>query len=647
MTELTEDEIREIFGDKTFYKGLDYYDRRRVFNSVKIENAIYAQVMGSSAEPYEVRAFIGDEVISTKCTCPVGSMCKHGAALLLKWAKEPSSFVEADRFLVTLEKMSKGEIIGIIEKILKQTPSLISEFSIEKEEKPEINADAISEKIGWIVHGELDYYNINEAVRSLEEIKNTADRLREKGSYKSAAEVYMALVKGGVTAYEEGADDSDGYLGDFVYQCITGFNECMQHVEDSSYKNKLLERILDIVGQEDYGLGTDEMLSSVVTEENIRRVEEYMLEKLKEERKTASDFSYRYKKDNTIEILIGLYEKLGKTEEKFRLARYELADKEDYARLAYVLMEDERLDEALDAVKKGLALPGEPFFRLNELYFDIAGRLSREKPDLVDFRTALDAALDMLSHGFDKEKYEVLKEVFSSIGKFEEFKSAILNSLKNRDSAVHALLHDGELKAAIDMISSEPGISPRLIIEVSKAAKDKGMTWESSMLTRMVLERGWTDAGPPVKELLRVMLKTLDFKALQDLCDRILKMKSQGTALLLIPCLMKKSPEMAAVLAKNFINSVPVELVVEVAKALAGKAPEEGVALCRMRINEDILRSHVHYDKAVLLLKAIRDIYGAKGNEVKWLEFIRRFAAETKGKKKLIERVKKEFGVVL
>ncbi len=642
MTELTEDEIRELFGDKTFYKGLDYYGSRRVFNSVKIENAIYAQVMGSSAEPYEVRAFIGDEVISTKCTCPVGSMCKHGTALLLKWAKEPSSFVDADRFLASLEKMGKGEIIGIIEKILKQNPSLISEFYIEKEEKPEINADAISEKIGWIVHGELDYYNINEAVQSLEEIKNIADRLREKGSYKSAAEVYLALVKGGVTAYEEGADDSDGDLGDFVYQCITGFNECVQQADDSSYKNRLLERILDIVGQEDYGLETDEMLYSVVTEENIRRVEEYMLEKLKEERKTASDFSYRYKKDNTIEILIQLYEKLGKKEEKFRLARYELANKEDYARLAYVLIEDERLDEALDAVKKGMILPGEPFFRLNELYFDIA---SREKPDLVDFRTALDAALDMLSHGFDKEKYEVLKEVFSSIGKFEEFKSAMLKSLKNRDSAVHMLLHNGELKAAIDMISSEPGISPRLIIEVSKAAKDKGITGESSMLTRMVLERGWTDAGPPVKELLKVMLETLDFKALKDMCDRILKMKSQGTALLLIPDLTKKSPEMAAVLAKNFINSVPVEMVVEVARALAGKVPEEGVALCRMRINDDILRSHVHYDKAVFLLKAAKDIYKAKGNEAKWLEFISRFAAENKGKKKLIERVKKEFGV--
>lgn len=64
-----------------------------------------------------------------------------------------------------------------------------------------------------------------------------------------------------------------------------------------------------------------------------------------------------------------------------------------------------------------------------------------------------------------------------------------------------------------------------------------------------------------------------------------------------------------------------------------------------MRINQDILQSHVHYDKAVHLLSAVRDIYS--GNESKWQEFIRKFAAENKSKKKLIEMVRKEFKVVL
>ncbi len=52
----------------------------------------------------------------------------------------------------------------------------------------------------------------------------------------------------------------------------------------------------------------------------MRRI--FLLEKLEEKRKNASDFGYKYKKENTIEMLIELYEKLGKCEEKLRLACY-------------------------------------------------------------------------------------------------------------------------------------------------------------------------------------------------------------------------------------------------------------------------------------------------------------------------------------
>jgi uncharacterized Zn finger protein len=86
-------------------------------------------------------------------------------------------------------------------------------------------------------------------------------------------------------------------------------------------------------------------------------------------------------------------------------------------------------------------------------------------------------------------------------------------------------------------------------------------------------------------------------------------------------------------------------MLVKVARASAKKSPDEGALLCRLRINQDILQSHVHYDKAVHLLSAVREIYA--GNEAKWQEFIRRFAAENKSKKKLIEMVRKEFKVVL
>jgi len=143
------------------------------------------------------------------------------------------------------------------------------------------------------------------------------------------------------------------------------------------------------------------------------------------------------------------------------------------------------------------------------------------------------------------------------------------------------------------------------------------------------------------------MIKDSNMDTLRDLCNRILKKGSSGTAILLIPRLMEKAPELSGMLAKHFINSIDVEMVAKVAIAVAGKAPEEGVTLCRMRINEDILRSHVHYDKAVFLLATARDIYASKRNESKLVEFIKGFASENRGKKKLIERIRQEFGIVL
>jgi tetratricopeptide (TPR) repeat protein len=605
-----------ILNDRCNNDAIDYYDGGHVLRPVKIENTLYAQVLGSAATPYEVRAYIDDKNMSSECSCPVGNMCKHGVALLLQWANDTSSFIDADKFIQTLENMNKDEIINVLKNIIRQNPSLVAEFSTETGEKPQVNIKAISDKISWIVSGELDYDHIWEAEKKLEEVKRSANRLMEEGSYKGAAEIYLALVIGAVEAYNNCVDDSDGGLGDFASGCIDDFNECIKNIADTSYKDELLE--------------------------NIARVEGHFLEKLMHIRKASGGFSYTYKKDKIIGLLVELYDMLGKPDQKLRLAQYELVNREDYIRLAEVLAQEERFEEALDAVKTGMALPEERTTHLSELYFDIAKVLVKDKPGLIDFKTSLEAALDMMSRQFDAKKYEKAKEVFLCAGKLDEFRSAIRTGRGNRDNAVRVFLHDGELNAAIEMIHAEP-VSPGVIIEASSAAADKGLRKESAMLTRLVLERGLFDARPPISMLLDVMMDVSGKEERCDLTERILKMERAGTAILFLPYLMKKEPGLAARLAKKFLNDMPVELVAQVARA----APDDGTDLCMMRLNGDVLRSHVSYDKAVLLLAPIRDIYVSKGKESEWLGFIRRFAAENKGKKKLIEMVRKEFGVVL
>jgi tetratricopeptide (TPR) repeat protein len=395
---------------------------------------------------------------------------------------------------------------------------------------------------------------------------------------------------------------------------------------------------------EDYGLEASDMLYSVINNENIKKVEEYFLEKLEEKRATASESSFRYHKEKSLRILNGLYEKLGMADERLRLAREELVDKEDYYRLAKILFEEKRFEEAFDTAKKGLMMPEESY-HMNDLYFDIARALIGVRPDMIDFNLSLNVALDQLSRNFDERKYMEAKKIFDAIGKSEDFRSTFFKTIKNRSSAVLAMLIDGELQAAIDTVRTEPDISQGTTIAVSKAALDKGMKQESAMLMRTALERGNVNDLLQVGDLLKVMIDISEMPVLQSLCDRILKNKDRGTALLLIPYLLKKSPELSALLAQNFIKDIPVEMVIKVAISVAQKSPDEGALLCRLRINQDILQSHVHYDKAVSLLSAVREIYA--GNEPKWQEFIRKFAAENKSKKKLIEMVRKEFKVVL
>ena len=643
MMKITQDMIKDNFSERTFNRGLDYYKKGYVIGPVILDNTLYARVIGSMETPYEVKAFIGNHEIDTRCTCPVGYKCKHAVALLLNWVHEPSLFTDSNKFITSLNSMSKHEIINIIKKIINHNPAMVCEYSLIADERPQINIDAISNKIDWIVNEDLDYYHIWDAVHKLEEIRDIADGLMDKELYKNAAEIYLELIKGCITAFDQGADDSGGSIGEFAIQCVCDFNQCIKQINDQAYKDRLLETILDIANNEDYGLDTWDMLFGIINKENISHAEEYLLEKLNAEKEYTSESNYQYKKNNIIRTLIDLYAHIGMPQEKLRLAQFELITGDDHILLANVLIGEERYEDAFDIIKKGMALSRGSFNDLQKLYFSIASILIDKKPDLVDFSTSIDFAFDLMSRYFYNDDYEKIKEVFSGIGKSEDFKAAMLKNMPNRDAVVSSLLHDGDLQTAIDVILSEPKISSNVIINVSKAAVDKGMEVESSLLTKIAIERGLINAGPPMDTLLEVMTDVLDMHTLENLCDSIIKKGSYRNALMLIPYLLDRYPELSATLVMKFITHMPVEVVGQVACAVAKKSPKQGASLCRIRINEDILRSHIHYDKVVFLFKIMRRICLSIGNESDWVRRIRSFAAENKGKKKLIDMMRKEF----
>lgn len=89
---MDEIEIRRVFGKETFRRGRNYFEEGRVDNAVKLGDFLFAEVHGTSKYLTRIRV----DILESRCSCPVGYNCKHGAALALHLftktsAKTPSS----------------------------------------------------------------------------------------------------------------------------------------------------------------------------------------------------------------------------------------------------------------------------------------------------------------------------------------------------------------------------------------------------------------------------------------------------------------------------------------------------------------------------------------------------------------------------
>ncbi|MEZ5626316.1 MAG: SWIM zinc finger family protein [Rhodocyclaceae bacterium] len=102
LAELTDDTLAEFFSSNALLRARSYV--ARVGRIEAAGNTLAASVQGTQRQPYrttvrlERRALFGEPSleITASCTCPVGSRCKHAAALLLA-ARRQGSVAEQPR----------------------------------------------------------------------------------------------------------------------------------------------------------------------------------------------------------------------------------------------------------------------------------------------------------------------------------------------------------------------------------------------------------------------------------------------------------------------------------------------------------------------------------------------------------------------
>ncbi|MGC1120376.1 MAG: SWIM zinc finger family protein [Candidatus Methanofastidiosia archaeon] len=316
MRAVKEDEIREVFSDRTYSRGLKYFERGHVDIGVKKGENLIGMVQGSAPHPYRVRVGISDKIHS-ECTCPVGYMCKHGVALLLQWIHEEDSFIDVDSLMELLGKRSKEELLEIIGFILGNNPKLAIELQFLEEIKGrKINLETISKRLQHLHRDLLDYYAESEVVRDLENIKALGDTLARDGRLGEALEVYLLLIEDLISVLENGVEDVNDIFSDFVMGCVRDFCTNAENL-DSGQKDGLLFRILNIVKADLYDLETEEMLYALATRENMQTVEGELLKEIR----TRESSEGEHYEEWILDILVDLYQDLGMENDVLRMMK--------------------------------------------------------------------------------------------------------------------------------------------------------------------------------------------------------------------------------------------------------------------------------------------------------------------------------------
>jgi tetratricopeptide (TPR) repeat protein len=629
MRDITEDEIRSQFSEKTFYRGQAYFEDGHVATGAKKGDTLIGYVQGTLDYPYKVEATITDTIFCT-CSCPVGINCKHGVALLLQWVNNRDLFVDCDRFLASLRKKSKEELIKIIQAVIEDDPVLASRLAFSEEvAHGKAPLETIIKRLSQMGRRFIDYYEVSGVAEELEDMKEVGNIFAEEGQFEDAVEVYLLLIEGGIDIFENGVDDSDGELGEAIIGCVEDFVRAATNLGEDQ-KRGLIYRILNIMEVEDYGLEADEMLFGAATKDNMSIIEEELLKRVPAK---GEKFHAGYKRRRALELLTELYGQVGMHDHALRVVQgIGLVDGYDYMLMAKVLMKMGNHEKAFEYIREGLSKgSGEPFTRLGEYYFDLLQSLLKEKKVVdVDVKEALAAGVYALSSffHFNPEKYETIKDVFNKIGEYERFISTVKKRCKE-ETVIRVLLYEDYIDDAIKYALSS-ALYSSLLLDVADAAREKGNTEAAVRLTLKALEQQGVSADAQGKELIKLVVAESDEKELRRALDCI---RDAGVARVFADALLERNQEYTFNVLKQFMRDLKKEEIEKYAVALEGEYARD---LCRSWVSFAINRSHVYYDGAIDVLKVMRKMI----TEKEWKKYITEFMEENKGKKKLMEKMK-------
>ncbi len=511
-------DIRAVVGDAAFQRGERYFRDGAIYDPRRQGSALKARCEGSHDNAYRVEVTFDDKGIkSTDCSCPVGSYCKHVAALLLTWLDRPGDFAALEDFDAALQRRTKDELIALVKQMLRQEPDLDAllqtplpgagaappdgrpapvDPAVYRRQAEAAFRSGRSRRSDRYDYDDGGWFDEGEIAEKLDALLSIGDGFARQGDYANAAAVYAAVSSTVLDRYEEYNVQDE--LAGTVVTCVAGLGRCLAaEPEDSPARADILPALFAVyqLDRRLGGMGLSDGIPDLLVEHTTPEERVMVAEWVRDAVSRATGPYDSWKRQAYGDLLLALEEDSMDDETFLRICREtgrtgDLVDR---------LLTLGRLDEAMAALE---GVEDYPLLRLVDTFVQhghsaMAEAIVRERADKTQDTRVLDwlknryatrgdiaAALDTVVKAFrmqpSLERYQEARALATRRDRWEPLRPRLrmfLREAKHDHLLLRIYLDEGEIDnalAALKELKSSGysyGYGPHIALDVAAQAE--------------------------------------------------------------------------------------------------------------------------------------------------------------------------------
>lgn len=504
-------QIQRLVGDRSLEKGRAYAADEAVFDTRVQGTTLKARCQGSQGGPYRISVSLdGSGIARASCSCPVGGggQCKHVAAVLLTWRKDPDAFEPAEALDAALARRTKEELVAVIKQMLREQPDLEPLLTTPlpvpgAAASVKATPGAFRKQAANVFKRAGDEWGAESQIADgLSGICEIGEGFFRQGDYAGAAAVYQGVAE---AVREEAYADENGDLLGILDTCAGELRKCFAAVkDDAAARRDVLAALFELYR---FGIGdgrdvadaADAALLEDTTPDEKRQVAGWVRQAMRKadgwerdayggmlldlEKDTLDDEAFLRvcRESGRTDDLIDRLLKLGRVDEAARELEQAAAGREfDLPRLADLFVSYRHADVAKGVVLRRLR---EGRGKAEGQAYDASYRQVALLEWLRKRAAARHDAAEELSLGarvFHLQPslagYNDLKKKAGKLGKWDALRGELLARLRPAgysDLLIQIHLADGELDEAVALVKKPDryGYGRAMDLAVAKAAE--------------------------------------------------------------------------------------------------------------------------------------------------------------------------------